>query len=263
VSADLWDDGGAYESYVGRWSRPVAALFVRWLSLPPGSTWLDFGCGSGALCETILAEASPRLVVGCDRSAGYLDYARGRTTDPRLQFVAAELADLPRADGGFDAGVAGLVLNFLPSPAEGVSALARRVRHGGTVAAYVWDYKEGMELMRVFWDEAVALDPAAHALDEGVRFPLCRVDPLRHLFEGAGLQHVEVRAIDVPTVFDDFDDYWRPFLGGQGPAPGYAMGLAPELRERLRLAIQQRLASQAPGRIQLTARAWAIRGLVA
>jgi hypothetical protein len=126
----------------------------------------------------------------------------------------------------------------------------------------VWDYKEGMGLMRVFWDAAVALDPDAQALDEGVRFPLCRPELLRYLFEGAGLQSIDVRAIDVPTVFDNFDDYWQPFLGGQGPAPGYAMSLSAERREQLRDAVRERLPIEVDGRIALTARAWAIRGTV-
>lgn len=262
MTIDVWDDGAAYEPYVGRWSRLVAKEFVRWLAIPPGSAWLDVGCGTGALTDTILAHAAPRLVIGCDRSPGYTDFARAHTTDPRAQFAVADLTDLPETNGGFDVCVAGLVLNFLPSPAEAVGALASRARPGGTIGAYVWDYSDGMGLMRVFWDAAVVLDPAARALDEGVRFPLCRPDPLRNLFERAGLQQVTVRPIDVPTVFRDFDDYWRPFLGGQAPAPGYAMSLSAERRGQLRTAIRARLPTESDGRIWLTARAWAIRGTI-
>ena len=263
MNVDVWDDGTAYELYVGRWSRPIAAEFVRWLALPSGATWLDFGCGSGALTQTVLAEGSPGLVVGCDQSNGYINYARHHTPDPRARFVAASLADLPGVDGGYDACVSGLVLNFLPAPDVAIATLASAVRRGGTVAAYVWDYEEGMGLMRAFWDAAVALDPAARAVDEGTRFPLCRPDPLHRLFERSGLQQVSVRAIDVPTPFRDFDDYWRPFLGGQGPAPGYAMSLSADRREQLRAAVQQRLRVETDGRILLTARAWAIQGIAA
>jgi SAM-dependent methyltransferase len=263
MSVDKWDEGSAYEPYVGRWSRLVAAEFVRWLAVPPESAWLDFGCGTGALTQTILAHAAPRLVVGCDRSAGYTEFARQQTCDPRVRFVVAEAPNLPHIEGGFDACAAGLLLNFLPSPSEGVEAMASRVRGGGTVGAYVWDYSERMGLMRTFWDAAVALDPAAKGLDEGVRFPLCRPDPLRALFERAGLQRVDVRPIDVPTVFRDFDDYWRPFLGGQAPAPGYAMSLSAGRRDQLRDAIRSVLPIEADGRIRLVARAWAVRGRVA
>jgi SAM-dependent methyltransferase len=260
---DVWDDGSGYESYVGRWSRSVAREFLHWLAVRPDSAWLDFGCGTGALSQTIVAERSPRLVIGCDRSPGYVAFARQQTADARAEFVVAELSELPRIADGFDGVVAGLVLNFLPTPAEGVAAMTACARTGGTVAAYVWDYAEGMQLIRTFWDTAIALDPAARALDEGVRFPLCRADSLRSLFEGASLRDVVVRPVVVPTVFRDFDDYWSPFLRGQGPAPGYVMGLAPERQARLRDAIRQRLPIATDGTIPLSARAWAVQGIAA
>jgi hypothetical protein len=132
-------------------------------------------------------------------------------------------------------------------------------RPGAVVAAYVWDYAGGMELMRRFWDAAAALDPAAAELDEGRRFPLCREEPLASLFGGAGLREVAVRAIDVPTRFRDFDDYWNPFLGGQGPAPGYAMALGEDERAALRERIRAGLPAGPDGSIGLVARAWAVR----
>ena len=138
--------------------------------------------------------------------------------------------------------------------------MVRVVRPGGIVAAYVWDYAGRMELMRYFWDAAVELDPAAGALDEGLRFPLCQPAPLAELFEGAGLQRVEGREIEVPTRFKDFDDYWSPFLGGQGPAPGYAMSLDEPRRAALRELIRSRLPIAADGSISLVARAFAVRG---
>lgn len=263
MRSDAWDDGAAYEPYVGRWSRLVASRFLGWLAIPPRGSWLDLGCGTGALTHSILATADPRVVVGCDRSAGFVAFAREHTSDARARFVVAEPPDLPRIDAGFDAVVAGLVLNFLPVPLEGVIAMMTRARSGGTVAAYVWDYTEGMQLLRVFWDTAVALDAAAQPLDEGMRFSLCRPAPLSQLFESAHLRAVTVQAIEVPTVFRHFDDYWTPFLGSQGPAPGYVMSLTPDRRARLRDALRERLPTGRDGTISLTARAWAVRGIVA
>jgi SAM-dependent methyltransferase len=260
---DSWTDGSGYESYVGRWSRGVAREFLQWLAVRPGSTWLDFGCGTGALSQVILAENSPRLVIGCDRSSGYVAFAKQQTSDERAQFVVAQLPDLPRVAHGFDAVVAGLVLNFLPTPAEGLAAMTARARNGSTVAAYVWDYAQGMQLIRIFWDTAIALDPAARGLDEGVRFPLCRADSLRELFRDAGLRDVQVHPIVVPTVFRDFEDYWAPLLSGQGPAPGYVMSLSMEHRAQLRDALRQRLPPSADGVLALSARAWAVRGIAA
>lgn len=261
MAADVWDDSTAYEAYVGRWSRLVAAAFVRWLDVPPGGAWLDFGCGTGALAREILAKAHPRLVIGCDRSSAYTAFARAQTADERAQFVQADLSRLPQTDGGFDAVVAGLVLNFLPAPVDGLAAMAGRARRGGVVAAYVWDYSEGMQMMRVFWDAVVALDPPARELDEGVRFPICQPESLRQIFEGIGLREVDAHPMEIATVFRDFDDYWTPFLGGQGPAPGYAVSLTAERRERLRDLIRSRIPVMPDGTITLTARAWAAKGI--
>lgn len=138
--------------------------------------------------------------------------------------------------------------------------MIRAVRSGGLVAAYAWDYADKMELMRYFWDAAVALDPAASALDEGRRFRLCAPDPLRDLFVQAGLSEVQIRPIDIATRFRNFDDYWIPFLGGQGPAPAYAVSLSAEDRAVLRDRLRAALPMAADGSINLTARAWAVRG---
>lgn len=258
--ADVWATGGAYEPYVGRWSGPVAHEFLRWLGVEPGRRWLDVGCGTGALTEAIIALAEPESVRGVDPSEGYLHYARRRVDDPRAGFQVGHAQALPGPPGTFDAVVSGLVLNFVPDAARAVGEMARAAGAGGVVGAYVWDYARGMQLMRYFWDAAVELDPAAQDLDEGVRFPLCRPEPLRELFAEAGLADVDVRAIDVPTPFRDFDDYWTPFLGGQGPAPSYAMALTEDRRAALRERLRATLPTADDGSIDLTARAWAVRG---
>ena len=160
----------------------------------------------------------------------------------------------------YDVAVSGLCLNFVPEPEQAVAEMVRAVRPGGTVATYVWDYAAGMEMIRYFFEAAAALRPEAAELDEGRRFPLCRPEALRQLFEGAGLRDVVTRAIEVPTVFESFEDYWEPFLGGQGPAPGYAASLDPDDLEALRRELRRRLPRSAGGAIALGARAWAVRG---
>lgn len=209
--ADIWADGAAYESYVGRWSRPVAREFVRWLGVPPGSRWLDVGCGTGALTQAILQIASPRAVKGIDPSEQYIKFARQLVPDDRVTFEIGDAQAL-HEEPVYHAVVSGLAFNFVPEPSRGVAQMARVVRPGGTVAAYVWDYAGEMQFMRRFWDAAVALDPAAQELDEGQRFPLCQPEALAEFFRTSALRDVAVRAIDVPTVFRDFDDYWWPFL---------------------------------------------------
>jgi SAM-dependent methyltransferase len=258
--ADAWASGEAYEPYVGRWSRFVARDFLRWLAVPADRRWLDVGCGTGALTAAILSLSEPVAVAGIDASPGYVVYARDRIDDPRTAFAVGDARNLPVGSAAFDAAVSGLVLNFVPEPDRAVAEMARTVRPGGAVAAYVWDYAGEMQLMRRFWDAAVALDPAAALLDEGVRFPICNPTSLRDLFEGAGLVEVHVGAIDVPSDFRDFDDYWTPFLGGQGPAPGYAISLDEERRAAVRERIRAELPLEPDGSIRLIARAWAVGG---
>jgi SAM-dependent methyltransferase len=259
--ADVWAGGAAYEPYVGRWSRLVAREFLAWLAVPPRSRWLDAGCGTGALSQTILAMGSPSRVKGIDASAGYVAFAREQVRDERVQFEIGDAQALLEETASYDAVVAGLVLNFVPQPARMVAEMARVAQPGAVVAVYVWDYAGQMQLMRHFWDAAVALDPTVQELDEGQRFAICQPDRLTDLFRQAELGIVEARAIDVPTPFQDFDDYWSPFLGGQGPAPSYAMSLSEERRAALRERTRAELPMAADGSIELTARAWAVRGV--
>ena len=260
--ADMWGVGDAYESYVGRWSRLVAAGFLAWLAVPAGRRWLDVGCGTGALSQTILNQCDPAEVTGIDTSDGFLGLARQQVQDNRAKFERADAALLPFPEATFDAVVSALALNFLPDRGSAMAEMRRVARPGGVVAAYVWDYAEGMQMMRRFWDAANAVDPAARELDEGHRFPLCQRGPLRQLFEASGLGSVEVTGIEVPTIFRDFDDLWTPFLGGQGPAPGYAVSLDADRREAIRNRLQDSLPAERDGSIRLTARAWAVRGTV-
>ncbi len=257
---DVWQQAATYEPYVGRWSRLVAKEFLSWLAVAPGKRWLDVGCGTGALSGMILAMTSPAHLDAMDASEAYLTYAREQVRDPRVRFEVAEAQALPAPADSYDAVVSGLVLNFVPQPSGAAAEMTRVARPGAAVAAYVWDYAGGMELVRRFWDAAVALDPAARELDEGRRFPLCRPEPLAALFRDAGLAGVETRAVEVPTVFRDFDDYWSPFLGGQGPAPGYTMSLGEEARAALRERLRSSLPAGPDGAIHLVARAWAVRG---
>jgi SAM-dependent methyltransferase len=238
----------------------VARELLAWLTVPGGSRWLDIGCGTGALAETILTLADPAEVVGVDSSEGFLGHARQQIQDARVTFEVADAQALPFEDARFDAAVSGLVLNFVPSPERALGEMARVTRPGGTVGVYLWDYAGEMQVIRRFWDAAMALDPAARDLDEGRRFPLCRPEALERLFQAAGLQGVAVRSIDVPTVCHDFDDYWSPFLGAQGPAPSYVMSLDEERRSALRERLRSELPTSPDGSIRLTARAWAARG---
>jgi SAM-dependent methyltransferase len=260
---DNWSAGKLYEPYVGRWSRLVAKHFLAWLQVGSDADWLDVGCGTGALTEMILRQARPRSVKSVDLSADFIAHAEAQIVDGRADLAVGDAQSLPVESSWYDAVVSGLMLNFVPQPVLAVGEMLRAAKPKGVIAVYLWDYAEKMELMRYFWDAAVALDPAAFDLDEGRRFPLCQPDRLAELFKNAGARDVQVRAIDVPTRFQNFDDYWTPFLGGQGPAPGYAMSLSEERRAALRERVRSKLPVATDGSIDLIARAWAVRGRAA
>jgi SAM-dependent methyltransferase len=262
IPSDSWASGESYETYVGRWSEQVAARFIEWLAVPPGREWLDAGCGTGAVTRTIVATCGPQRVVAVDRSAAFLQFAQASTADDRVSFQPADAQALPFDDASFDAAVSGLVLNFVSEPERMAREMARVVRPGGTVALYVWDYAGEMQMMRHFWDAAVATNPAAGDLDEARRFPIADLAALRGLFERAGMQHADTLAIDIPTVFANLDDYWRPFLGGTGPAPAYVQSLSEAARLELHEELRARLPAQPDGTIALIARALAIRAVV-
>jgi SAM-dependent methyltransferase len=186
-SQDGWTRGGAYEPYVGRWSRAVARSFVAWLQPPARAGWLDVGCGTGALTATILEDAEPSSVRAIDPSPNFVDFARAHIVDDRASFAVGTLEELTGSGDRFDYVVSGLVVNFLPAPPSALREMKEHARPGACIAAYVWDYTEGMEMIRHFWDAAIELDENAAALDEATRFPLCRREPLRDLWEEAGL----------------------------------------------------------------------------
>ena len=240
VVVDERDVALDYETFMGRWSRVMAARFVDWLAVPAGRRWLE--------------------VWGIDPQAEYVARARAQLNGGRCHFLVGDAQALPDELGGFDVAVSALVLNLLADPLAGVRQKMRVTRPGGVVAAYVWDFAAGMRLLRHLWDAATALDPAAATHDQGNRYPLCHPDRLRTLFGTAGLTDIEVRMLEVPTPLRNFDEYWESLETGHGNAPAYVRSLSPRHRERLRERIRGGLPKAADGSIPLTARAWAIRG---
>ncbi len=262
AAKENWSSGSAYEGYVGRWSRPVAAEFIDWLAVEPGLAWADVGCGTGAMTGCILQKAAPASVRAIDKSDAYLALARAQLPDGRVQFEIGDACALPWEAGAVDVAVSGLVLNFV-ADADGMANEMRRVtRPGGKVALYVWDYAQGMQMMRHFWDVAFDQVPAAAGLDEAERFPLCKPAPLQALFERTGFESIAVRGIEIPTVFRDFDDYWQPFLSRQGAAPAYLASLPDDLQAAIRDALEARIVAEPDGSLRMTARAWAVQGSV-
>lgn len=259
---DQWAAASTYEEFMGRWSRRLAPRFVSWLRIPRGVHWLDVGCGTGSLAQAICDHADPASVVGCDPAVPLVEFAGECSDDPRVSFVAAGVGSLPRRPGGYGSVSSLLALNFFPDPEAAIHEMRSVASPQGTVSACVWDYGDGMQFLRHFWDAAAAVDAAARDLDEGRRFPLCRRDALTELFRSGGLGEVCCEPIEIPTAFAGFDDYWRPLLGGTGPAPSYVASLDADQRAILARRLEEALRRESDGTIALTARAWAVRGTV-
>jgi SAM-dependent methyltransferase len=250
-----------YDDFMGRWSRLLAPRFVSWLPVGPQASWLDVGCGTGALAHAICATARPAGVVACDPSLPFIEYARRRQADPRVAFVVSGIGQLPTRPGGFDSVTSLLALNFFPEPAAAIDEMRRITTTGGLVSACVWDYSGRMQLLRYFWDSAVALDRGAASLDEGRRFPICRPEALESLFREAGLADVVSDSIEVATRFSSFAELWKPFLGVTGPAPSYVASLDSPQHEALARRLERSLPRESDGAISLVARAWVVRGV--
>jgi SAM-dependent methyltransferase len=257
---DSWQSGNPYEQFMGRWSKLIAQEFLQWLPVPGNKGWLDVGCGTGALSSLVLSTKQPKEILAIDSSPEFTAFGRKMIKDPRLQFEIALAQSLPAEANYFDAVISGLTLNFIPQPEQAMAEMVRVTKPSGIVAAYVWDYAEGMQMLRLFWDAVVDLDDSALELDEGVRFPLCQETKLKKLFMDSGLREVKLKSIEVPTIFSNFEDYWQPFLSGIGPAPSYVMNLDDAQRVALKERLQLRLPKSENDNIWLVARALAIQG---
>jgi SAM-dependent methyltransferase len=257
----MFAESHAYEQFMGRWSRRLAPLLVEFASVGRADSVLDVGSGTGALAGA-LAESGPAVrVTGVDRSEAYVRHARARVRDERVRFLVGDAEALQFADASFDKALSLLVMTFVPDAARALREMIRVTRPGGVVAAAVWDYGEGMEMLRIFWDEAVALDPGIAARDER-NLPLCRRGELAALWRSNDLQDVEGRSMSVDLPFASVDDYWRPFMGGQGPAGAYVASLREPQRAALGDRLRSRLAAGQDQSFTLRARAWAVRGMV-
>jgi trans-aconitate methyltransferase len=246
---------------MGRWSRLLAPQFVDWLQCPAGLDWLELGCGTGALTDSICKRADPRSVIACDPAKPFVTFATNEVRDPRVTFVHAGADDFPfAASGGYMSATSLLALNFFPSPTSALTRMCLASAPGASVSACVWDYSEGMQFLRLFWDAAADVSPTAAGMDEGSRFPICTRGNLLDLFVSVGLQDVTCDALVIATVFRDFDDYWQPLTAGVGPAPAFVESLGSEQQDRLRSSLRDRLPFASDGSLLLNARAWAVRG---
>ncbi|MEZ5872040.1 MAG: class I SAM-dependent methyltransferase [Nitratireductor sp.] len=255
---DAWSAGQSYEHYMGRWSRLIARQYLDWCEPPANADWLEIGCGTGALTHEVLARCEPASILATDPSSDFVTYARQEIRDPRARFATAVAQDLPAMDASVDMVASALVLNFVPDKVAALIEMQRALRRDGLLSFYVWDYPgAGVGFIDAFWKAASQLDPTAAELDEGRRFPFCTADGLAALCGEAGLEGVEVAAVEIISEFPDFEAFWHPFTLGAGPAPGYCMNLSEDRRAALKSLLAETVGQQGP--VRLPARAWAVK----
>ena len=259
----MHDDSSSYERFMGRWSRRIAPCLVTFAGVADGDRVLDIGSGTGALATAVLNAAPTTRVVGVDLASPYLEKAREELEGERASFQEGDAQDLSFTDDTFDKTLSLIAFNFISNPGRALDEMIRVTKPGGVIAAAVWDYGEGMEMLRLFWDEAVALDPASEPEDER-HMPLCRAGELAALWREHVLTDVEETSLIIELPFASFDDYWAPFLEGQGPAGSYVASLGDDHKQALERRLRDRLLDTDGDRpFELSARAWATKGTTA
>ncbi len=257
----MFSESDGYERFMGRWSRRLAPLFLEFSQVADGCVVLDVGCGTGALAFAAV-NAGSASVTGVDPCEAYIRHAQERTLGYPVRFELGDAEKLPFPAATFDTALSMLVLNFLAEPVSALREMVRVTRLNGVVAAAVWDYGDGMGMLRTFWDEAVALIPEAASRDER-RMPLSQCGELAALWRAQGLSNVREQSLTTQSVFASFGDYWQPFGAGQGPAGSFTVSLPKTVQEGLRSRLRDRLLDGGPDRpFTLPARAWAVRGVV-
>jgi len=259
----MFGDAEAYEHFMGRWSNRLAPLLVEFAGLPPQGSVLDAGSGTGALAFAVARRNRRLHVLGIDPSKEYVAYARRKNPfGGRVDFMEGDAQQLRIPDSSFDSALSLLVFNFIPDAKKALAELCRVLKPGATLSAAVWDYGDGMRMLRTFWDAVVALDPVADRFDER-HMPLCRSGELAALWRQGGLEDVREQALHIDLHFDSFADYWDPFFLGQGPAGAYIRNLDSKHQQALREELRRRLpSSRDNATLVLGARAWSARGIV-
>lgn len=258
------NDGAAYERFIGRWSRRVADRIADTVTFEGGGALLDVGCGTGSLSAALLARHPNRRVVGIDVAEPYLEFARARPDLTGVELLKGDAQDIAFPDNTFDGAGALIALNFMSDPLKAAQEMARVVRPGGVLVAAAWDFRGGLVYQRLLWDTAAAIDPvASKTRDKIFSNPLALPDGMANLWRSAGLAKVERQSLTVRMDFADWDDYWQPLLGGQGPVGGYVAALEPDLQARVCDAVRAAfLSGDVDGPRSLTATSWVVTGEV-
>jgi SAM-dependent methyltransferase len=262
AEAKMFAVSAGYERFMGRWSRLLAPAYIAFAGVKNGDRVLDVGTGTGSLSATLEASMPASEIVGVDPSEGFIAYAQKNAKSNRVHFEVGDAQALKFKDVSFDNTLALLVMKFVPDPNKAVAEMRRVTRQQGIVSACVWDYDAGMQMLRFFWDEAVAFDPAIEPKDER-HMKLSRQGQLGDLWREAGLVNVKEDPLMIDQAYSSFNDYWEPFTKGAGPGGAYVVSLSEDRRQQLETRLRKRLlGDRQDGPFSLNARAWCVRGEV-
>jgi SAM-dependent methyltransferase len=250
----------AYDRHVGRYGGELADALIEFAGIAPGMRVLDVGCGPGALTRALVGRLGAGFVSAAEPSEPFAQACRERL--PGVEVAVAPAEELPFDAGRFDAALSQLVVNFMGDAPRGVREMTRVTRPGGVVASCVWDYADGMELLRGFWDAAREVEPErAAAADEAVVMRWCREGDLAELWRLAGLADLRAGELVVRVGYPSFEDLWAPLPTGVAPSGAFCKSLDDDGRAALHDAYRRRLGA-GDGPFELSARAWAVAGRV-
>ena len=262
AEAKMFSVSAGYQRFMGRWSRLLAPAYIAFAGVKDGDRVLDVGTGTGALASALVAATTSSTIAGIDPSADFISYATKNIKSGRASLEVGDAQALRFKDGSFDHTMALLVMNFVPDHEKAIAEMRRVTRPQGVVSACVWDYNAGMEMLRFFWDEVIALHPAMAPKDER-NMKLTRERQLGEFWQKAGLVNVQEKSLIVEQAYTSFNDYWGPFLKGAGPGGAYVVSLTEERRRQLEARLQTRLLRNGEdGAFVLKAQAWCVRGEV-
>ncbi len=260
--AKMFTVSSGYERYMGRWSRLLAPAYIGFAGVKNGERILDVGTGTGALASALEIAMTSSELAGIDPSEGFINFAKKNAKSGRVSFEVGDAQALRFKDASFDHTMSMLVMNFIPDHNKAIAEMRRVTRSKGVVSSCVWDYNEGMQSLRFFWDEVVALDPGIAPKDER-NMKLTREGQLGELWRKAGLVNVQEKPLVIDQAFSSFEDYWGPFLTGVGPGGAYVVSLPLERRVQLEARLRKRLlGNRDDGAFVLKARVWCVRGEV-
>lgn len=260
AEAKMFAMSAGYERFMGRWSRILAPKFIAFAGVKNGDRVLDVGTGTGSVASTVEASMPASEIVGIDPSAGFIAHAQKNAKSARARFEVGDAQAMKFKDASFDRTLSSLVMNFIPDHNKAIAEMRRVTRPQGVVSACVWDYDAGMQMLRFFWDEAIALDPAIEPKDER-HMKLSRQGQLGELWRKAGLANVHEAPLVIDQAYTSFNDYWESFKTGAGPGGAYVVSLSEDRRQQLESRMRKRLlGDREDGQFTLTARTWCVRG---